>query len=82
MPFWRKTQARELDHREASPASIGKWELKHATRTRKTWALISSFLFLITVVFLILVEVGMTSEEYAFCPSPTNRSFSIILNIR
>ena len=35
--------------------------IKRATRIRITWTLVSSFLFLITVIFLILVEVGNTS---------------------
>ena len=38
-----------------------KAQVKRATRTRFIWSLISSFLLLITVVFLILVEVGNTS---------------------
>jgi hypothetical protein len=37
-----------------------KAQVKRATRTRMTWALISSFLLLISVVFMILVEVGCT----------------------
>jgi hypothetical protein len=37
-----------------------KAQIKRATRTRMTWALISSFFLLLTVVFLILVEVGST----------------------
>lgn len=40
-----------------------KAQIKRATRTRMTWALISSFLLLITVIFLILVEVGCTSTS-------------------
>ena len=35
--------------------------IKRASRTRLSWTLISSFLFLITVVFLILVGVGNTN---------------------
>lgn len=37
-----------------------KAQVKRATRTRMTWALISSFLLLLTVIFLILVEIGCT----------------------
>jgi hypothetical protein len=37
-----------------------KAQVKRATRTRMTWALISSFFLLLTVIFLILVEVGST----------------------
>lgn len=40
-----------------------KAQVKRATRTRMTWALISSFLLLLTVIFLILVEVGCTSTD-------------------
>lgn len=36
-------------------------QIKRATRTRFIWALISSFLLLLSVIFLILVEVGNTS---------------------
>lgn len=35
-------------------------QVKRATRTRFYWALFSSFLLLISIVFLILVEVGNT----------------------
>lgn len=36
-------------------------QIKRATRTRLCWALITSLLLLISVVFLILVEIGNTS---------------------
>lgn len=39
---------------------ISKTQLKRATRTRKIWSLISAFCLLISVIFLILVEVGNT----------------------
>lgn len=38
-------------------------QIKRATRTRLIWALISSFFLLLTVVFLILVEIGDTSTN-------------------
>lgn len=38
-------------------------QLKRATRTRLLWALLTSLLLLISVVFLILVEIGDTSTE-------------------
>jgi len=38
-----------------------KSEIKRATRARLLWALLTSLLLLITVIFLILVEVGDTS---------------------
>ena len=38
-----------------------KAQIKRATRQRFIWALLSSFLLLISVVFLILVEIGNTS---------------------
>lgn len=38
---------------------------KAATRTRLTFSLLSSLLFLIALVFLILVEVGNTSSHHA-----------------
>lgn len=39
---------------------LSKTHLKRATRTRKIWSLISAFCLLISVIFLILVEVGNT----------------------
>ncbi|QDS76573.1 hypothetical protein FKW77_006994 [Venturia effusa] len=39
---------------------LSKAQLKRATRTRKIWTLISAFCLLISVIFLILVEVGNT----------------------
>ena len=37
-----------------------KWQLKRATRTRMCWALLTSLLLLVSLVFVILVEVGST----------------------
>lgn len=37
---------------------LSKAQIKRATRTRKTWALLTSFFLCITVIFLILVEIG------------------------
>jgi len=42
------------------PEGVSKAQLKRATRTRKIWTLISSFFLLVSVIFLILVEVGNT----------------------
>jgi len=39
---------------------MSKAQLHQATRTRKTFAILSSFSFVVTVVFLILVEIGNT----------------------
>jgi hypothetical protein len=38
-----------------------KAQIKRATRTRLHWALFSSFLLFLSVIFLILVEIGNTS---------------------
>jgi hypothetical protein len=38
-------------------------QIKRATRTRYIWALLSSFLLLISVVFLILVEIGNIGDQ-------------------
>jgi hypothetical protein len=56
--------------RDSTPHSVGtaptvvpelsKDQVKRATRTRKTWALLTSFFLFITVIFLILVEIGGT----------------------
>ena len=40
-----------------------KAQVKRATRTRLIWALITSFLLLISVIFMILVEVGNHSPK-------------------
>jgi hypothetical protein len=37
---------------------LTKEQLKRATRTRKIWALITSFFLLVTVIFLILLNIG------------------------
>lgn len=37
---------------------LSKQQLKRATRTRKTWALITSFFLFVSVVFLVLVQIG------------------------
>jgi hypothetical protein len=42
---------------------LSKSQIKRATRTRKTWALITSFFLFITVIFLILLEIGGTKNE-------------------
>lgn len=39
-----------------------KAQLKRATRTRLIWALITSFLLLVSLVFVILVELGSTNS--------------------
>lgn len=48
---------------DAPTPELTKWQLHRATRTRKTFALVTSFFLLITVVFLILVEIGDTAIE-------------------
>ncbi|KAK5138312.1 hypothetical protein LTR08_003373 [Meristemomyces frigidus] len=40
-----------------------KAQVKRATRTRLCWALLTSFLLLISVVFIILVEIGSTGAK-------------------
>lgn len=39
---------------------MSKTQLKRATRTRKIWSLLSAFFLVLSVIFLILVEVGNT----------------------
>jgi len=60
MPFWRR------DAREIAPpedhATLTKAQLKSETRARQIWSWVSAFLYLITVIFLIIVEVAMTDE--------------------
>lgn len=50
----------EETHQHIEPS---KAQIKRATRTRLLWALFTSFLLLISVVFLILVELGQTSKS-------------------
>ncbi|KAK5110107.1 hypothetical protein LTR62_006241 [Meristemomyces frigidus] len=60
--FIRDSQSgRTLTNPEIPYPEPSKAQIKRATRTRLIWALFTSFLLLITVVFLILVEVGTTS---------------------
>lgn len=40
-----------------------KQQIKRATRTRLVWAILTSFLLLVSVVFLILVEIGNTQKS-------------------
>jgi len=51
---------RTLTTEDAQPT---KAQIKRATRTRLCFALFTSFLLLVTVVFMILVEVGNTSTS-------------------
>jgi len=44
----------------AAPPDLTKAQIRRATRTRKIFALLTSFFLFITVVFVILVEVGGT----------------------
>ncbi|KAL8699551.1 MAG: hypothetical protein Q9224_001360 [Gallowayella concinna] len=43
--------------------------ITQATRTRRIFALLSSFLFLIALIFLILVEIGNLNASHAVLPS-------------
>ena len=52
------------------------WQLKRATKTRKTWTIISAFLLFCSVIFTIMVEIGNTSNK----PGLTNLYF-IRLNL-
>jgi hypothetical protein len=42
---------------------LSKDQVKRATRTRKSWALITSFFLFVAVIFLILVEIAGTSNR-------------------
>jgi hypothetical protein len=39
-------------------AELSKKQIKRATRTRKTWALLTSFFLFVALIFLILVEIA------------------------
>jgi hypothetical protein len=49
--------------RTLTPTSTPSIDVKLATRTRRSWILISSFLFFISVIFLILVEIGNINKK-------------------
>lgn len=51
------------DHTLTNDIQPSKAQIKRATRTRFCWALLTSLLLLISVVFIILVEVGDTSAS-------------------
>lgn len=55
---------------------ISKAQIKRATRARMIWALLTSLLLVVSVVFLILVEVGNTSID-----STLNKIYFINLNL-
>lgn len=58
------TEARSNSDRTlTNDVQPSKAQIKRATRTRFCWTLISSLLLLISVVFIILVEVGDTSAS-------------------
>lgn len=42
---------------------LTKPQVKRATRTRRTWTLISSFFLFVSVIFLILVEIGQIYDR-------------------
>jgi hypothetical protein len=44
-------------------SELSKQQIKRATRTRKTWALITSFFLFVALIFLILVEIAGTSNK-------------------
>lgn len=43
---------------DVPPHELSKQQIKRATRTRKTWALTTSFFLFVALVFLILVEIA------------------------
>lgn len=60
----RRNQSTETDRTlTAEDAQLSKAQIKRATRTRLCFSLFTSFLLLISVVFLILVEVGSTNSS-------------------
>lgn len=60
---------RDDAHATTAPTTA---QIKRATRTRLTTALLTSFLFLVAVVFLILVELG---DTYSSRPALTRINF-------
>lgn len=52
-----------------STPAISHSTVVQATRTRRVFAFLSSFLFLVTLVFLVLVEIGCVSSKHPVLPS-------------
>jgi hypothetical protein len=48
---------------DAPVQELSKKQIKRATRTRKSWALITSFFLFVALVFLILVEIANISNK-------------------
>jgi hypothetical protein len=48
---------------DVSGHELSKKQIKRATRTRKTWALITSFFLFVALIFLILVEIASVSNR-------------------
>lgn len=64
MAFFRRgRKSRNQAVAQHQEGSIEKNELHKETRTRKFWSLASAFFLLISVIFLILVEVASTSKR-------------------
>jgi hypothetical protein len=71
MRFYARPQTSEDTATSTAPVSatdvphdeISKEQIKRATRTRKTWALITSFFLFVALIFLILVEIGGISNK-------------------
>ncbi|KAF1926028.1 uncharacterized protein M421DRAFT_94171 [Didymella exigua CBS 183.55] len=55
--------ATAVEHGRAHP-ELTKPQLKRATRTRKTWALTTSFFLFIAVIFLILLQISGTYNKH------------------
>ncbi|KAL8854741.1 MAG: hypothetical protein Q9221_000524 [Calogaya cf. arnoldii] len=53
----------------ASPPAISHSTIVQATRTRRVFAFLSSFLFIVTLVFLILVEIGSLNSNHPILTS-------------
>jgi hypothetical protein len=59
----RKTGDTTSPDTKFSKSTMDKSAIKRATRTRMIWCIITSLLLLISVIFLILVEIGNTSKS-------------------
>jgi hypothetical protein len=62
-PTSRRSVETERTLTAAHHEDISKSQLKRATRTRKIFALLTSFFLAVSVIFLIVVEVGNTSTD-------------------
>lgn len=92
LPTFRSTRARRQERRESgrgstsdstlAPAHSGDVDIKRATKTRKTWILISCLFFFISVIFLILVGLSVQTQRVAFANLKLRQSLETLIRMQ